>query len=225
MRFRQDGSRQFQVRPNRNGLSARIRWLACTALTGLAVLAASGSAQAGVLVSSATSCDDQVFEQPFLRFADPANYVLAPSGTFEQNTDAWTLTGGASVVSGNETFFVHAPAEASSLSLPPNSSATSAPMCVGIEHPTLRLLARNRGGLLSTLQVEVLFEDAAGNTQSLPIGVLLGGSAWKPTIPMPVVVNLLPLLPGEHTSVAFRFSTGSGSWQIDDVYVDPYRSR
>jgi hypothetical protein len=41
---------------------------------------------------------------------------------------------------------------------------------------------------------------------------------------MPIVVNLLPLLPGDHTAVAFRFST-AGNWQIDDVYVDPYRSR
>jgi hypothetical protein len=225
MGLRQDGNRKIQVVRRRSGISARIRWLTCAALTGLAVLATSASAQAGVLVSSATNCDTQVLEQPFLRFADPASYVLAPSGTFERDMDAWTLTGGASVVSGNEPFFVHAPGEASSLSLPPNSSATSAPMCVGIEHPTLRLLARNRGGLLSTLQVEVLFEDAAGNTQALPIGALLGGSAWKPTLPMPVVVNLLPLLPGEHTAVAFRFSTGNANWQIDDVYVDPYRSR
>jgi hypothetical protein len=225
MGFRQDGSKKIQVAHKRSGISARIRWLTCAALTGLAVLAASASAQAGVLVSSATNCDTQVLEHPFLRWADPASYVLAPSGTFEQDTSSWALGGNASVVSGNEPFFVHAEGESSSLSLPPGSSATSASMCVGLEHPTLRVVARNRGGLLSTLHVEVLFEDAAGGIHALPIGELLGGSAWRPSILMPVVANLLPLLPGEQTAVAFRFSTGGGNWQIDDVYVDPYRSR
>ena len=39
---------------------------------------------------------------------------------------------------------------------------------------------------------------------------------------MLVVANLLPLLPGEHTPVAFRFTALGGDWSIDDVYVDPY---
>jgi hypothetical protein len=34
--------------------------------------------------------------------------------------------------------------------------------------------------------------------------------------------NLLPLLPGSKTAVAFRFTAVSGDWQIDDVYVDPF---
>jgi hypothetical protein len=39
---------------------------------------------------------------------------------------------------------------------------------------------------------------------------------------MPIGVNLLPLLPGNYTAVAFRFRASGGDWQIDDVYVDPY---
>ena len=50
----------------------------------------------------------------------------------------------------------------SSLKLPSGSSAKSAAMCVGIEHPTLRLFARNTGSPLSALKVEVHFEDCAG---------------------------------------------------------------
>jgi hypothetical protein len=43
---------------------------------------------------------------------------------------------------------------------------------------------------------------------------------------MPLVVNLLPLLPGDYTPVAFEFTPQGygGNWRIDDVYVDP-RSR
>jgi hypothetical protein len=98
-------------------------------------------------------------------------------------------------------------------------------MCVGIEHPTLRIFARNGGSVLSTLKVDVLYEDAAGNAQSLTIGKLTGSASWQPSLVMPLVVNLLPLLPDERTAVAFRFTPEgvAGTWRIDDVYVDPYR--
>lgn len=193
----------------------------CLVSLGIAAPAAS----AGVLVSSATSCDEQTLEQPFLPWADVANYVLAPNGTFENGSSGWTLSGGASVVSGNESYYVHAAGESSSLALPSGSSATSSSMCVGIEHPDLRIFARNTGALLSTLKVEVLFEDAAGTVRSLRIGALTGSASWNPSIVMPLVVNLLPLLPDERTAVAFRFTPQgyAGAWRIDDVYVDPYR--
>jgi hypothetical protein len=189
------------------------------------VLAFSASAQAGILVSSAADCDEQVLEQPFTQWADPASYVLAPSGTFEQGVGSWDLDGSASISTGDEPFDVHGAGEVKGLGLPAGSSATTGSMCVGIEHPTLRLFARNTGSILSTLKVEVLFEDAGGNLHALPIGLLLAGSQWQPTLAMPIVANLLPLLPGEHTAVAFRFTPNGGNWRIDDVYVDPYRSR
>jgi hypothetical protein len=41
-----------------------------------------------------------------------------------------------------------------------------------------------------------------------------------------VLASLLPLLPGQRTPVRFRFTpVGGASWQIDDVYVDPWRIR
>jgi hypothetical protein len=203
----------------------RIRWMAGLLVAGVAALAIAAPAQAGVLVSSATNCDDQVYEQPFLPWADPASYVLAPDGTFEQGAGGWTLSGNALVVSGNESYYVHGAGESSSLSVGSGSSATSDAICVGIEHPTLRVFARNGGSPLATLKVEVLFEDASGSVHALPIGLLTAGAQWQPSVVMPVVANLLPLLPGDHTAVAFRFSANGGSWKIDDVYVDPYRSR
>jgi hypothetical protein len=39
---------------------------------------------------------------------------------------------------------------------------------------------------------------------------------------MPIVANLLPLLPGSKTPVSFRLTALSGSWTIDDFYVDPF---
>jgi hypothetical protein len=205
----------------------RFRLPLLAAAVSVAALAAAPIAYAGPLVSSAASCEDQTLEQPFLPWADVASYVLAPAGTLEGDASAWSLSGDAAVVAGNEPYFVHGQGEESSLSLPAGSSATTAPMCVGIEHPTLRLFVRNAGSPPSTLKVEVLFEDAAGNVQSATLGAVPATAAWGPTPAMPIVVNLLTLLPGERTAVAFRFTPqgAGGAWRIDDVYVDPYSRR
>jgi hypothetical protein len=203
-----------------------MRTALCTALVAAAALAiGTPSAQAGVLVRTAVSCDSYQFELPFVPWGDPASYVLAPNGGVERRASGWTLTGEAEPVSGNESYYVHRRTDSKSLSLPAGSSATTRAMCAGIFHPTLRFFARNRGEATSTLQVEVLFEDAKGKVQSLQIGLVTASIRWEPTLPLPVVANLLPLLPGDHTAIAFRFSPldDTGDWRIDDVYLDPYR--
>ena len=194
--------------------------------TVAAMAIAAPSAQAGVLVKTTTDCDESVIEQPFTQWSDKNNYVLAPGGTFEDGAAGWALSG-ASVVAGNEPWNVHGDGDSKSLKIPAGRSATSQAMCVGLEHPTLRFFAKNTsssllGGLLSTLTVEVQFETSVGAVVSLPIGVILPSGKWQPTPSFLVIANLLPLLPGQHTPVRFRFTAiGGSSWQIDDVYVDP----
>ena len=47
------------------------------------------------------------------------------------------------------------------------------------------------------MRVDVQFEDALGKTHYLPIGlVALNGGSWQPSLPMLMVANRLPLLPG-----------------------------
>ena len=195
------------------------------ALAAAATLAfAAPAAQAGPLVASDPDCAAQDLTQPFLPWADVANYQLGPAGTFESGAAGWQLDG-ASVSKGNESFFVHGQGEKRSLSLPAGSSATSATVCVGIEHPTVRFFARASGAATtSTLTVEVLFEDALGSVRSATIGAVAPSADWAPSAPLPIVVNLLPLLPGDHTPVRFRFTPANGGdWSVDDFYVDPYR--
>jgi hypothetical protein len=158
-----------------------------------------------------------VLERPFLPWADPAQYVLAPDGGFGGGADGWQ---------GGDVIAERSPLSGDrALRIGSDGSATSPAMCVTLVHPTLRFLARNAGDLTGTLGVEVLFEDLAGRVQALPIGVVAGGGSWAPTVPMPIVANLLALLPGGQTPVAFRFTARGGDWRIDDVYVDPYCKR
>ena len=207
-------------------LKARFTRPLVTGLTaGAIALLAPTAAQAGPLVASAPDCAEESLSQPFLPWADPASYQFAPDGGFEAGGSGWSLSGGAAAGAGNESHYVHGAGDTQSLRLPPGASATSPTVCVGIEHPTIRIFARNGGSLLSSVSAEVLFESASGNVLSAPIGGIAGASGWQPSAPMPIVANLLALLPGEHTPVAFRFTANGagGDWKLDDLYVDPYR--
>jgi hypothetical protein len=203
------------------------RLLVAALLAAASLLALNAApAHAGLLVKTTTSCDNQPLSQPFLRWVDPLTYTLAPNGGLEAGATDWTLSK-ASVVTGNESFYVHGSGDSKSLYLPAGSSATTRAMCVGLDHLAMRFFAKSKDTTLlslSHLQVEVLFEDSGGNVRSLVIGSVLPSSKWAPTLPMLIVANLLPLLPGSSTPVAFRFTPkGKGSWWVDDIYVDPHR--
>jgi hypothetical protein len=173
------------------------------------------------------TCEGQELERPFLRWLDPLNYVHAPNGGFESGSTSWTLTGGAKVVSGNESFYAHSATDSKSLALPTGASATTSDMCVGLLDPTVRLFVQNTGSVLSTLKVEVLVTDASGQTHSSLVGLVFGGRTWQPTLPLLYLQNLtaLPLLTDGTTNVSFRFTAQGllGAWRIDDVYVDPFK--
>ena len=180
-------------------------------LGALAILALPGPAHAA-------GCPERPLDRTFLPWLDPAWYTEAPDGGVESGASGWALERGAAVVPGNEPYL----AGRSSLALPPGASATTAPMCVGVEHPTLRFFARNTGDPTSVLTVSVVFRDLLGVRRALPVGVVAAGPSWAPTPVVPVVVNLLSLLGDQQ--VAFRFAaTDGGEWTIDDVYVDPYK--
>ena len=203
-------------------MTTRMR-IARAAGAAIAMTAASAaltaSAQAGVLTKSATDCGNPEISQAFNAYGDQASYKLV--GDFENGTDGWVLTGGAKVVSGDATSKVGDAGEAKSLLLPPGATATTPPVCVGLNEPTLRFLTRKNSGLLSTMSVWVDVQTSVGVWVTLPLGVDLGGG-WHPSLPMLVVANLLPLLPPDMTAVRFRFAPLlGGTWQIDDVYVDP----
>lgn len=198
-----------------------------TLLAAVAVFAVGAStASAGVLVASAPSCDDQPLSKPFTPWLDYADYTPLPGGSFEGDMSGWSFSGGAGVAGGNAAQHVGGAGDASSLAIPSGGSATSATICVGLTHPTVRFFAKRRStGLLaslSTLRVEVLFELSDGTVATVPIGTVANGASWQPTQPMLAVANLLPLLPGEHTPIALRFTAWGGNWSVDDVYVDPY---
>jgi hypothetical protein len=167
--------------------------------------------------SATATCTGQAFEQPFASWGDEASYVLAPNGDFGRGGEDWALTGGASAARDEAD-------GRSALALPPGSSATSSPMCIDLDYPTMRFFARNAGASESRLAVSVRFRLDDGAWRSLKIADLQAGEAWEPTRVVRILANYLAYYPEWDHQVSFRFtpSGGAGDWRIDDVYVDPY---
>jgi len=205
------------------------RTVAAAVIATIASAAFASTANAGLLTESAKSCDDGTITQPFQRFGDRDNYKLLPGGSFEAGTDAWQLSGGAKIVSGNESYYIGGAGHSRSLSLPKGSAAVSPFTCVGLAEPTLRLIAKRNSallGLLSTLTVQIQVKTSLGLSLWLPVlPGDLGGGSWHPTAKMPLIANILALSASDKTPVRFRFAPLLGSWQIDDVYVDPVMKR
>jgi hypothetical protein len=209
----------------RRALLVRARYL-LAGLVAIPVLAAGGSAAAASVDHALAPCA-QDLTQPFLPWLDPLSYAFAPNGGLESGLVGWSSSGGARVVGGNESYAVHGAADAYSLSLPPGASATTPPICIGMLTPTTRFFVRNTGAQLSTLRVEVLYTTVLGIRTSALVGLLVGSPSWQPTLPLPLLANVLgvPPLTGGSTQVSLRFTPlgSGGSWQLDDVYVDPYK--
>lgn len=194
-------------------------------------LGAPSTVNAASTAGPGTACADQALSRPFLPWLDLAPYAMPRGGSFEGAAAGWTFKRGAEIVEGNEPYRVRDDSDSMSLRLPPGSSAISSPICIGLGHPAIRLFAKKNGGLLahrrlltSTLRVDVRYEDSGGEMRSLPVGVVASGGTWQPTLSIPVVVNLLTVLPNAQTDVFFAFTpTGGATWRIDDLYVDPFR--
>jgi hypothetical protein len=202
----------------------RVRMAVLAAESTVAVVgAAAPSAHAGLLSPATGSCGAQEY-QPFTQWGDSYYYVPVPGGDFESGASGWTLTGGSSVVSSNETFN---PAGGShSLSLPAGSSATSPAQGTGIDHPSMRFFVRNTGSSSSRLNVYATYPLLLGVPYTAYLGQVSGSGTWEPSsvVQIGLLNNTIGSLTlGESTiSFTFRPADTSGNWRIDDVYLDPF---
>ena len=192
-----------------------------SAATAASLLLTASAAHAATAANLDNCVPTPTLVQPFAAWGDVADYTLTPGGDFEGADSNWELDDLASIITGNEPFHVGAASDRSSLSLFAGSAAVSTPICVDKTFSTLRLFARNTGNLASKLRVDVLYSNAKGRLAAKSAGAYRATSAeWSPTgiLKINVKFDATGAAP-----VAFRFTPDNrGTWQIDDVYVDPY---
>jgi hypothetical protein len=193
-----------------------IRKLIATATAALAISAlAAGAAQA---------CNYTGAEQVFKPWGDQHSYVLAPDGGFENGGFGWYLAGGAKTVDGNESFYLNDSADSRSLSLPAGSTAISPPICMSLDTPSFRLVARNSGSSSSGLKGEATYALLV-LVRTKTVSTVYAGSSWAPSQPMSTVLSLSTIVGTVIPSaVQIRITPlgSGGNWQVDDLFIDPF---
>jgi hypothetical protein len=193
----------------------------------VAALATTSTAKAGLIGTGQASFCDPTAAQVFAPWSDSSSYASLFNGGFESGSLGWGLSGGARVVSGNEPFYVESSRDSHSLLLPQGSSTTSGTACFATGDWHLRLFAKNVGSRTGSLHVQVVVPSLLGGLLSvLDGGTISGDGVWAPSPRLELLLCNVTGLLGTR-AVAFRFTpTGRGAaFQIDDVYLDPWKDR
>jgi hypothetical protein len=191
---------------------------------------AASPASAGLLSTVAgllPSCAARPTSTPFAPWGDTATYFAMPGGGFESGAPGWTLAGGSKVVAGNEPWFVNGTGDAHSLVIPQYARATAPTVCVSMGDNTVRFFVKNSGVVSSVLHVQAYVQNPlTGLVLSTGFDIKGGASTgWSPS-PALLIPNLLGgVLGTQNLTLVFTASGTPATWNIDDVFVDPFKSR
>ena len=180
------------------------------------------------------TCNAPLLERPYAPFGDTRDYVLAPGGSFEEpGAPGWQFSRGASTVPGDDAFTEKGKlntshADARTLELTRGASVISPAMCVDLNYPLFRFTSR---AMTTPDSSEILVEVVYPNTLRPAFEELtqfdgkqgaFKSSKWS----VSGEIDLKPDLGGSLWAgrlAALRFTALTGTWRIDDVYVDPRR--
>jgi hypothetical protein len=208
-------------------LGTRFVLAAIVAATAVAFSASSASAAhadllGGLIGNNCPTSGTQVFAP----WSDYHSYYLAPNGGLENGSTGWTLSGGASIASGNQPFLRSG---THSLSLPSGSRALSPTTCIGPYALSLRMFGSDANGMDRGVHVRVLWYGLLNQLLgATDYATFTPGGSWAPTssVNSSGGFNLLLPLLGSTSARIELTPMGSGSnWKVDDVYVDPWASR
>jgi hypothetical protein len=189
----------------------RYLWLAVAAVVALSAVLA-GNARADLLNGTCGST-----AQVFSPWGDVSNYYFPGNGGFEGGTSGWSVSGGATVVSDNESAYIHSPFDSHALALPDGSSA-SIKLCYGLYYPALRFFVRGDG---ATVHVSITTQNWLGVVSTLDGGTFQAGSDWAPSPKLSTLMSAL-IAPFGSKTMALHIDVTGGPAEIDDLYVDPY---
>ncbi|MDQ1475454.1 MAG: hypothetical protein QOE62_683 [Actinomycetota bacterium] len=196
------------------------------ALAGAALTATTSPASALPLVPN---CGARASSPVFAPWGDSNPYFPVANSGFESGSSEWKLTDAAAVEPGNESFNVADPTDAHSLAIPAGGQATSPTTCVAMGENTVRLFVKSSGTGPSSLHIQAFVQNALTGivlSRGFDVSANDGTQEWSPTAAFGVP-NLLGGAVGVQrlTLVFTTRGASTGSWSIDDVYVDPFKLR
>jgi len=204
--------------------------LAVVTVVGCAAIGLTPSLASASVLSTVSNtlpnCGATASATPFAAWGDQSAYFLMPNGGFESGTTGWAV-GSSAVVAGNESFFVNSKTDSHSLSIPGGATVTSPTVCVAMGENTVRFFVKNPGVTGATLHVQAYVQNPLTGlvlSTGFDIPSTAGAQTWAPT-PQLLIPNLLGGVLGTQNVTLVFTTKGTAKWGVDDVFIDPFRSR
>jgi hypothetical protein len=198
----------------------------------VAVLSTLGVASSGISGAASAlpldSCGPRASSTAFAPWGDPRSYFLMPGGGFERGARGWTPADDSEIVRGNEAYFVGAATDRRSAQIVGGTIVVSPTICVALGESWIRFFVNNPGVAGSVLHLDAYVQDRLTGLVLAAGFDVSGGSGppgWAPSSPL-LVPNLLGGVTGtQNFTLVFTTRGVPAAWGIDDVFVDPFKSR
>ncbi len=160
----------------------------------------------------AAECAVQPTAKAFAQFGDQNDYFLAPGGAFE--TLSWASVGSVELSLDNDPFELAPGIRSARLDYNESVSAT---FCVDRTMPHLRFVAKRSSG-----QLDVTVRTTHNGNTNTSSGNLDNADhgSWSPTAYVSLKTGEIPAGESGSATVTLR---SSGTWRVDNVFLDPYR--
>lgn len=188
----------------------RLGGLLMSVISVLAVTALMPGVASAHRGSPPPACSEQA-TQPFLPYGDSDYYRLAPGGDFEGDLSDFDITGAAGPVAGSSPI-----GGETVLSLAPNSTVTTPPICTDGTELFSRMFSRSADG---DPRAAIVVEAVAPDGRSRLVGITRSDSDWTPTSRFLAPIGFAR---AGYSTFQYRFTAiGRGTTLIDGIYIDP----
>ncbi len=202
----------------------RGKTVAASALTALmatvGAIASSTPAAAGTYYNT---CGQRITQQTFSAYGDTNEYFLPQEGDYETSSlSGWVLYNAGPVLGNNPFYLSRNRYDARSLKINPSGSAGSEVICVVPGEDSIRFAYRSPGVSASALRVDITVISALGTASaSYTVSGSTAGWAVSPRMAIP---NRVDYTGAQSLKIRFTPTGTAATWQVDDVYVDPWRT-
>lgn len=193
-------------------------------------LAVTSTAVAGQAAAGGSVCAPRALSKPFAQFGDHNDYFLVDAADFETDGKgrgthkSWNLPKKAKVATDQSPWKVNGADHRKALEIGDDTTVTTPEVCVMVDEEFFRFFYKDPGKAGAALSVVVTATSSIGTaTNTWQVGSADKG--WKVSPPI-----ALPNVRGENgeQQITISFTTSKGrehKWLIDDLMIDPWRTR
>jgi hypothetical protein len=112
--------------------------------------------------------------------------------------------------------------------MPTASTVVSPTVCVAMGENTIRMFVKNSGVASSDLHIQAFVQNPLTGlvlSTGFDINGTAGKTGWSPTSRLPIPNLLGGVLGTQNLTLVFTTTGRPATWNIDDVFVDPFKSR